>query len=65
MPSFAIVSNAHQVEARNSIEQVTKEPSTRFDFNGADASPPRVQGSVQVPGGLRSLTHPFFMMTSF
>ncbi len=37
MPSFDIVSEVNQVEARNAVDQTNKEVSTRFDFKGSDA----------------------------
>src|SRR5271154_5318749 len=37
MPSFDIISEVNQVEVRNALDQVNKEPSTRFDFKGSDA----------------------------
>jgi cyclic-di-GMP-binding protein len=37
MPSFDIVSEVSQVEARNAVDQTNKEVSTRFDFKGSDA----------------------------
>jgi len=35
MPSFDIVSEVNQVEARNAVDQTNKEVSTRFDFKGS------------------------------
>ena len=37
MPSFDIVSEVNQVEARNAVDQANREISTRFDFKGSDA----------------------------
>ena len=37
MPSFDIVSEVDKQEVRNSVEQVNREVSTRFDFKGSDA----------------------------
>lgn len=38
MPSFDIVSEYDQHEARNAVDQANKEITTRFDFKGVDAS---------------------------
>ncbi|MCG7496299.1 YajQ family cyclic di-GMP-binding protein [Vibrio sp. Of7-15] len=38
MPSFDIVSEVDNVELKNSVDNATRELSTRFDFRGVDAS---------------------------
>ncbi len=38
MPSFDIVSEVDNQEARNAVENATRELSTRFDFRGVEAS---------------------------
>ena len=37
MPSFDIVSQVHQQEIKNAVEQANKEIANRFDFKGSDA----------------------------
>lgn len=38
MPSFDIVSEVDNVELKNSVDNATRELSTRFDFRGVDAT---------------------------
>ncbi len=38
MPSFDVVSEVDKHEARNAVEQASRELSTRFDFRGVEAS---------------------------
>jgi len=38
MPSFDIVSEINMEEVRNATENASREPSTRFDFRGVEAS---------------------------